>query len=296
MSKRLYDILGVNEESSKEEIKKAFRKIAMKCHPDRNPGPEGEEKFKEASKAYEILENDELREKYNLFGDAALNDDGTLDGLKDLYEGMSDSMSDMFRQSMGGFNNFKGKFKNASNKLFRKKDVSVKVSVSLDQLLNGADLKISYTHYIFDTGLDDFVSYKGNKTIKLPANLSNGTNLRIKGAGNLLKDQTERGYLVVKIVCEGNENVTLDGSDIMTNDTVSLMEALLNKEKTLTIAGQTWKYQVNDADLDKGEKILKGQGLGQKSQGDLIIKLNLVLPKNLSDEAKTKLTELETLL
>ena len=97
-----YEVLGVNRDASQEEIKKAYRKLALKYHPDRNPGDKpGEERFKEASAAYQILGDPERRAQYDRFGHAAFDQQGGFGGF-DFSSGFEDLFSDIFGDFFGG--------------------------------------------------------------------------------------------------------------------------------------------------------------------------------------------------
>src|SRR5471032_1342725 len=108
MAKRdYYEVLGVSRSSSADEIKKAYRKIALKHHPDRNPGDKAaEEKFKEATEAYSVLSDAEKRQAYDRFGHAGLNGAAGFDfnnaGMGDILSHFQDMLSDFFGGSAGG--------------------------------------------------------------------------------------------------------------------------------------------------------------------------------------------------
>jgi molecular chaperone DnaJ len=109
MSKRdFYEILGVSKNATKDEIKKAYRKQALKFHPDKNPGDKSsEEKFKEAAEAYEVLSNDEKRSRYDRFGHAGLGGAGNgYSGQNMTMEDIFSSFGDIFGDAFGGFGGF----------------------------------------------------------------------------------------------------------------------------------------------------------------------------------------------
>jgi molecular chaperone DnaJ len=106
MTKRdYYEILGVSKSATKDEIKKAYRKQAVKFHPDKNPGDKGaEEKFKEAAEAYEVLSNDEKRSRYDRFGHAGMGNSGNGYGGQGMtVEDIFSSFGDIFGDAFGGF-------------------------------------------------------------------------------------------------------------------------------------------------------------------------------------------------
>ena len=99
-----YEILEVERSASGEEIKKAYRQMAMRFHPDRNPGdPEAEKRFKEAAEAYEVLRDEEKRDRYDRFGHAGVNGGGAgFSSSEDIFSHFSDIFGDLFGFSMGG--------------------------------------------------------------------------------------------------------------------------------------------------------------------------------------------------
>lgn len=141
MAKRdYYEILGVSKSADKNEIKKAYRKIALQYHPDKNPGDkEAEEKFKEAAEAYEVLSNEEKRAKYDRFGHSAFDGAGGFSG-----GGMS--MDDIFSHFGDIFGNFGfGGFGGGSSRgrrVNKGANLRVKVKLNLKEILNGTTKKI----------------------------------------------------------------------------------------------------------------------------------------------------------
>jgi molecular chaperone DnaJ len=152
MAKRdYYEILGVPKDADKTQIKKAYRKIALKYHPDKNPDDkEAEDKFKEAAEAYEVLSNDEKRQKYDRFGHAGVG--GAAGGGG--FSGGGMSMEDIFSQfgdifdGFGGFG-FGGSAGSRGRRRVNKgSNLRVKVKLTLKEVMNGADKKIKVKKYV----------------------------------------------------------------------------------------------------------------------------------------------------
>lgn len=149
MSKRdYYEILGVDRSVSKDELKKAYRKIAIKFHPDKNPNdPTAEEKFKEAAEAYEVLSNPEKKERYDRFGHQGVNGGGFGGGgmsMDDIFSQFSDifgggSPFESFFGGGGGRSGF-GRTKKGSN-------LRIKLKLSLEEVANGVEKKIKVKRY-----------------------------------------------------------------------------------------------------------------------------------------------------
>ena len=148
MSKRdYYEILGVNKSAKKEEIKKAYRKLALKYHPDKNKGDKSaEEKFKEASEAYHVLSDDKRKTNYDQFGHAAFQGAGGQGGFGNFD--FSSSFSDIFEDVFGDLGDFgfaTGRARGRSNN--RGNDLRYDMSINLDDAFNGTEKKINYTTY-----------------------------------------------------------------------------------------------------------------------------------------------------
>jgi molecular chaperone DnaJ len=149
MAKRdYYEILGIAKTASEDEIKKAYRKLAIKYHPDKNPDDKGaEEKFKEAAEAYEILSNSEKRQRYNQFGHAGV---GANSGHHGGPGGMN--MDDIFSQFGdifgSGFGGFSGGGRNGSRRVNRGSNLRVKVKLNLQEIANGVEKKIKVNKYV----------------------------------------------------------------------------------------------------------------------------------------------------
>lgn len=147
MSKRdYYEILGVSKDASKEKMKKAYRKIALKYHPDRNPDDKGaEDKFKEAAEAYEVLSNDDKRARYDRFGHAGLKGSGGPGfggnmNVEDIFENFGDIFGDIFGGGRTGGGRTRGGGQRGSN-------LRVRVKLTLEEIAQGVQKKIKVRKY-----------------------------------------------------------------------------------------------------------------------------------------------------
>ena len=150
MGKRdFYEILGVSKEATKEEIKKAYRKQALKYHPDKNPGDKkSEELFKEAAEAYEVLSNEEKKARYDRYGHAGLG--GASNGYSGHGMTMDDifsSFGDIFGDAFGGFGGFGGAGRSRGKRVNKGSNLRVKVKLNLQEIAAGAEKKIKVTKY-----------------------------------------------------------------------------------------------------------------------------------------------------
>ncbi|MCX6333968.1 MAG: molecular chaperone DnaJ [Bacteroidia bacterium] len=149
MEKRdFYEVLGVSKNDTKDEIKKAYRKQALKYHPDKNPGDKkAEENFKEAAEAYEVLSNDEKKARYDRFGHAGMSGaSGGFSGGGMTMDDIFSSFGDIFGDAFGGFGGF-GNSRRSSRRVNKGTNLRVKVKLSLNEIANGAEKKIKVTKY-----------------------------------------------------------------------------------------------------------------------------------------------------
>lgn len=137
--KDYYDVLGVNKDASAEDIKKAYRKLAMKYHPDRNPdNPKAEEQFKEAKEAYEVLTDDQKRAAYDQYGHAGV-DPSMGGGAGAGFGGFSDAFGDIFGDIFGGAG---GTRSGQRNNVYRGADLRYNMEISLEEAAKGTETKI----------------------------------------------------------------------------------------------------------------------------------------------------------
>ena len=146
-----YEVLGVAKGASADEIKKAYRKLAVKYHPDKNPGDkEAEEKFKEAAEAYAVLSDAEKRAKYDQFGHAGV--DGAGPDFSGGFGDLNDILNDLFGGGFGGFSGFGGGFggfggnrggQRQQQRVYRGRDIRVRVKLTLEEIAKGVEKEIS---------------------------------------------------------------------------------------------------------------------------------------------------------
>lgn len=143
-----YEVLGVDRSASADEIKKAYRKLAIKYHPDKNPGnKEAEEKFKEAAEAYSVLSDDDKKAKYDQFGHAGV--DGAAPDFSGGFGNLNDILNDLFGGAFGGgfggFGGFGGGFGGGQRRerVYRGRDIRVRVKLTLEEIAHGVEKEIS---------------------------------------------------------------------------------------------------------------------------------------------------------
>ena len=145
-----YEVLGVAKGASTDEIKKAYRKLAVKYHPDKNPGnKEAEEKFKEAAEAYAVLSDADKRAKYDQFGHAGV--DGSTPDFSGGFGDLNDILNDLFGGGFSGFSGFGGGFggfgggrsQRQQQRVYRGRDIRVRVKLTLEEIAKGVEKEIS---------------------------------------------------------------------------------------------------------------------------------------------------------
>lgn len=148
-----YEILGVSRNATKDEIKKAYRQMALKYHPDKNPGDkEAEEKFKEAAEAYEVLGDDTKRARYDQFGHSGVGNGGGGGGfthdwtIDDIFSQFGDIFGGHFG-SFGGFGGF-GNSRANQRATSRGSDIRVKVKLNYSEIANGVEKKLKVNKYV----------------------------------------------------------------------------------------------------------------------------------------------------
>lgn len=149
-----YDVLGVAKTANADEIKKAYRKLAIKYHPDKNPdNKEAEEKFKEAAEAYEVLSDPDKKKRYDQFGHQGVGGAGGFSGqgmsMDDIFSQFGDIFGDSFGSFFGGSNRGGGRTRYVSGS-----NIRIKLKVTLEEIKKGVDKKIKYKRWTVAPGLN----------------------------------------------------------------------------------------------------------------------------------------------
>ncbi len=277
MAKSLYETLGVSENATPEEIKKAYRKLARKYHPDINKEPEAQEKFKEINAAYEVLSDPEKKAKYDQFGDQMFGGQNFSDFARSQGTDvdLEEILRAMFGAGGGGFGGFGGfssggGFGGRSGGFgaYRQPDLDTRARITIPfnvSVLGGK-------HHITTSEGESF-------DIKIPAGIKSGETLRVRGKGRSYQGQ--RGDLLITVDVAPSNEYERKGNDLYKTIDVPLKIALFGgkikvqtpeKEVTLKIPKNT----------KNGQKFrLKGKGFPDRKsgvKGDLYLVANVVLP------------------
>lgn len=291
-----YTILGVAKSATEIEIKKAYRKLARKYHPDLNPNnKEAEQKFKDINEAHEVLSNVENRKKYDAYGKDWKHADqfeqakqerakagGNQGGNQGSFEGFEGGDYSDFFESM--FNRSAGESR-GGNRSFRGQDYNAELQLNLTDVLVAQKQTITVN----------------GKQIRLtiPAGIKDGQVIKINGQGGVGVNTGAKGDLYIRFSIINNTAFKIDNDDLHKNIDLDLYKALLGGD--MIVETLTGKVNVKIApETQNGAKVkLKGKGLPRYKKegefGDLYLVWRIVLPTKLSEKEIELLNELAKL-
>ena len=291
--KDYYERLGVSKTATDDEIKKQYRRLARKYHPDVSKEKDAEEQFKSVQEDYEVLKDPEKRKMYDKMGH---NPDGS------AFNPPPDFDYNPYQQSQGqhhshfdgaDFGDFFENMFGARGAGYRQQrtrdtkgeDTHVKLSISLEEAYHGDQRTIEFQEP--NTKANGQVSYETKKlTIKIPAGVIDGQKIRLKGQGNPGIGKGDHGDLYITIHITKHLSYSLDGKNVGYTLPLTPWEAALGAEVPCKTLGGTIKLKIAP-NSESGQKLrLKGRGLPGNPAGDQVVTLKVVLPKADTDKAK----------
>ena len=347
MAKRdYYEILGVSKSASDSEIKKAYRKVAIQFHPDKNPDDkEAEGKFKEAAEAYDVLSNPEKKRKYDQFGHQAFQGGSGFGGHGMNMDDIFSHFGDIFGGGgFGGFGGFGGG--GGSGHAQRGSNLRVKVKLTLEEIANGAEKKLKIKRSVAAEGLtfktcpvckgagqvtrvantilgqmrtastcnncsgsgkivdkkpagvgaDGLERKEEVVSVKIPAGVADGMQLRVSGKGNSAPMGGPAGDLFVLIEEIPHEQLTRDGENVHYDMYVSFPDAVLGNSAEIPTIGGKAKIKIEPG-VQSGKILrLKGKGLPRIEgfgKGDLLVHINVWTPKDLNSEQRKMMEKMQ---
>jgi curved DNA-binding protein len=305
--KDYYNTLGVSKSSSQDEIKKAYRRLALKYHPDQNQGDKAAEaKFKEISEAYAVLINPEKRKQYDMFGaetfqrrftqEEIFRDFDFGDLFREFGFGFGGRGQSIFSQIFGGggqaqyrragapFDSFGGS--GGHPQAMKGQDLIYELSLNLEDMLDTTEKVISY-HV---GGREQRVS------VKVPAGISEGKKLRLAGKGHPGVNGGPPGDLYIHIKTLDHRIFKRDGDNLLLVKEIKFSEAMSGAEiEVPTIDKKTLRLKIPPGSQSNSKFRLKGYGMPRfkgNGRGDAYVQVTVAVPKRLNKKQKALLKEL----
>ena len=278
LEKDFYKILGVAKDVPEAELKKVYRKLARKYHPDSNPGDAAaENKFKEISEAYSVLSDKDQRKEYDQFramgGGARFTAPG---GSGQSSQGFEDVFANLFG-GRGGFGGFGGPTPG--------QDLSATTSIPLIDSVNGTTIKLEYS------GMAPI-------NAKIPAGVLDGQKIKLRGKGQPSPNGGPNGDLIITVTVKPHAVFSRDGNNLRLTVPITFAEAVLGATITVpTLGGDPVKLKV--APNTPNGRVLRVKGKGvttAKGTGDLLASVEVLVPTHISDKAAKALKEFEEAL
>src|SRR5690554_81241 len=293
--KDYYAVLGVSESASPEEIKKSYRKLARKYHPDVSKEDNADEKFKDLGEAYEVLKDPEKRAEYDQLRKYGAQADGSFQpppgwqsasgfGGGGYTDADSRQFSDFFEQMFGGGPGpGAGGFR--QNMRMRGEDVHARLALFLEEVFNGTEKQVSFAVHEADEH-GRVIARQKTLNVKIPAGMREGQHLRLKGQGSPGFGGAAPGDLLIEIELAPHPLFSVEGRDVVVTVPVAPWEAALGATITVPTVGSKVNVKVPKGTSSGRKFRLKGKGLPGKHPGDQIIILQIVIPEQHSAEAE----------
>ena len=303
MAEDYYKVLGLEKTASADDIKKAYRKLALKHHPDRNPENKktAEEKFKKISEAYAVLSDPEKRQQYDNFGSEAF---GQRFSQEDIFRGfdINDILRDLGFGGLGGggftifgggggrgrrqtyaqradpYGEYFGEQQFGGQMRQRGEDIEYNLSISLEEAANGAEKKIA----LKQGGATQEIK------VRIPPGISSGQKLRLSGKGQPGMSGGPAGDIYLNIQVLPHHLFIREGDDLVTEVEVRFSQAVLGTTIDVpTLSGQQKRIKVPAGAQNNMRIRMKGFGMPRfkgSGKGDEYVKLSVVVPRKLTDK------------
>ena len=293
-----YDILGVNKNASDEELKKAYRKLAMKYHPDRNPNKkEAEERFKELNEAYAVLSDKEKRKQYDTFGQEGFRQRFS---QEDIFRGFD--FEDIFSNLFGGrgrrefrsggrggfdFSDLfgRGGYQDMGRVPQKGEDMYYEWPITLEEAAFGGEKKVSLP--------------KGGKVeeiyVKIPPGIPSGKKLRVAGKGAAGRNGGPPGDLYLQISIRNHPIFVREGDDLIVEKEIAFSEAVLGTTMEVPTLEGMKKVKVPPGTQCHTKMRLKGLGVPRfqgTGRGDEYVKVIVKVPKRVGEKTRKLIEEL----
>ena len=304
-----YEVLGVSKTASDADIKKAYRKLAMKYHPDYNPGDkEAEEKFKEINEANEVLSDPKKRQLYDQYGFAGVDPNyaaqngggpggfGGFSGFGGDGVDLGDIFGDIFG---GGFGGFGGSSRTANPNAPRKgQDIRVRITLTFDEAVHGCKKKITITRQQECTECHGSGTIAVKKTLEanVPAGIDDDQGFRLSGMGNAGTNGGPAGDVIVAVTVQPSEVFQRDENNIYVVFPITYSQAVLGD--TITVPSIDGKVEVNVPEGTQSGTTFRLRGKGVqyvngRGRGDMYVKCEVEIPKKLSRTQREALKKFE---
>jgi curved DNA-binding protein len=303
--KDYYEILGVPKTASEDDVKKAYRKLALKYHPDRNPGnKEAEEQFKGINEAYAVLSDKDKRKEYDTYGMSGFQQRYSQEDIyrgfnigdlfKDLGFGTGDIFSTIFGRQPGGasagretrsgrrvhdFGDFVTRDRTAANEL----DLQYELEIPFMDAIRGGEKVLTFT------------SQQGNEElkVKIPKGINPGQKLRLHGKGSRDPYTGRTGDLYVTIKVAEHPFFKREGNDLYVTKEVRVTDALLGGSVEVPTIDGPKQIKIPSGMKAHSKVRLKGLGVDTKQgRGDEYVEITIEVPRKLTDKQKAVLEEL----
>eukprot|EP00366_Plasmodium_knowlesi_P003018 XP_002260515.1 DNAJ like protein, putative [Plasmodium knowlesi strain H] len=318
-----YSVLGVPKDATENDIKKAYKKLAMKWHPDKhldeNDKKAAEEKFKIISEAYDVLSDPDKKRTYDLYGEEGVKEHMSGDDMNFFNAGMDPA--DLFNKFFGSSKNFSftsvfdddfpsfssfvhnmgnmhgqpsGTSAGKRSDSYKSESYEVSLLLSLEELYNGCKKKLKITRKRFN-GIQ---SYDDDKlvTIDVQAGWNDGTTITFYGEGDQSSPLLEPGDLIFKVETKEHDRFEREGNNLVYKCHVPLDKALTGFQFTVkSLDNREINIRVDDIVTPNSRRMIPKEGMpyskNPSKRGDLIIEFEVIFPKSLTSERKKVLRE-----